>query len=98
MAWLSLHLFGVSVVGLRLWGALAALASVVVGGLLAREFGGGRTAQLLGALGVATAPAYMGADHLLETTSFDLLAWLILALVLVRIGRTGNPRCSSRPA
>ncbi len=92
LARLSLSLFGVSVVGLRLWSDLAAFASVVLGGLLAREFGGGRTAQLLGALGVATAPAYLGADHLLETTSFDLLAWPALALVLVRIGRTGNTR------
>ncbi len=90
VAWLSLKLFGVSVVGLRVWSALAAFASVVLGGLLARELGGGRTAQLVGALGVATAPAYLGADHLLETTSFDLLAWLALALILVRIGRTGR--------
>jgi len=92
LARLSLTLFGVSVVGLRLWSDLAAFVSVVLGGLLAREFGGGRTAQLLGALGVATAPAYLGADHLLETTSFDLLAWPALALVLIRIGRTGNTR------
>jgi hypothetical protein len=92
VAWVSLKLFGVSVVGLRLWAALAAAASALIGGLLAREFGGGRFAQLLGALGVATAPAYLGADHLLETTSFDLLAWPALALVVVRIGRTGNTR------
>jgi 4-amino-4-deoxy-L-arabinose transferase-like glycosyltransferase len=91
-AWVSLHLFGVSVVGLRLWGAVAAFASVVLGGLLAREFGGDRFAQLLGALGVATAPAFLGSDHLLETTSFDLLLWLALALVFVRIGRTGDTR------
>ncbi|HEY1652643.1 MAG TPA: glycosyltransferase family 39 protein [Acidimicrobiales bacterium] len=92
VAWVSLKLFGVSVVGLRLWAALAAFGSVVLGGLLAREFGGGRFAQLLGALGVATAPAYLGADHLLETTSFDLLAWPALALLVVRIGRTGDRR------
>lgn len=92
VAFVSLKLFGVSVVGLRLWAALAAFASVVIGGLLAREFGGGRFAQLLGALGVATAPAYLGSDHLLETTSFDLLAWPALALLFVRIGRTGDRR------
>lgn len=92
VARISLGLFGVSVVGLRLWAALAAAASVVVGGLLAREFGGGPFAQLLGALGVATAPAYLGADHLLETTSFDLLFWPVLALLIVRIGRTGDTR------
>ncbi len=49
-------------------------------------------AQLVGALGVATAPAILGADHILDTTPFDLLAWTALAWVVVRIGRTGNTR------
>ncbi|MGO9078797.1 MAG: ArnT family glycosyltransferase, partial [Streptosporangiaceae bacterium] len=92
MTRLSLDLFGVSVAGLRLWPALAAFGTVVTGGLLAREFGGGAMAQLLGALGAATAPALLGADHILDTTGFDLLAWSALALVVARIGRTGNTR------
>jgi 4-amino-4-deoxy-L-arabinose transferase-like glycosyltransferase len=92
MARLSLSLFGLSVIGLRLWSALAAFGTVVTGGLLAREFGGGRTAQLVAALGVATAPVLLGADHVLDTTGFDLLAWSVLALIVARIGRTGNTR------
>jgi hypothetical protein len=47
LAWVSLKLFGLSVPGLRVWPALAAWATVVVAGLTAREFGGGRRAQLL---------------------------------------------------
>jgi 4-amino-4-deoxy-L-arabinose transferase-like glycosyltransferase len=92
VARLSLDLFGVSVVGLRLWPALAAFGTVVTGGLLAREFGGGKTAQLLGALGVATAPALLGSGHVLDTTGFDLLTWSVLALIVARIGRTGDTR------
>jgi 4-amino-4-deoxy-L-arabinose transferase-like glycosyltransferase len=92
IARISLDLFGVSVVGLRLWPALAAFATVITGGLLAREFGGGRTAQLLAAIGVATSPVLFGASHVLDTTSFDLLAWSALALVVARIGRTGSTR------
>jgi 4-amino-4-deoxy-L-arabinose transferase-like glycosyltransferase len=65
---------------------------VVLAGLLAREFGGGRTAQFLAALGTATMPAVLGADHLFGPTGLDLLSWTALALVVVRIGRTGNPR------
>jgi hypothetical protein len=91
-AWVSLKLFGVSLPGLRLWSALAAWATVVVGGLTAREFGGGRRAQLLAAIGTATMPALLGADHLLETTSFDILAWAGLGLIVARIGRTGDSR------
>src|SRR5690348_357570 len=52
LARVSLTLFGVSAPGLRIWPALAAGATVVVGGLTAREFGGGRRAQLLAAVAV----------------------------------------------
>jgi hypothetical protein len=92
VARVSLGLFGVSLTGLRLWPSLAAAGTVVLGGLLAREFGGQRTAQLIGAVGVATAPALLGADHILGPTAFDLLSWSALALIVARIGRTGDTR------
>jgi 4-amino-4-deoxy-L-arabinose transferase-like glycosyltransferase len=95
MARLSLDLFGVSVVGLRLWPSLAAAGAVVLGGMLAREFGGGRTAQVLAAFGVATAPAVLGASHIMGPTAFDLLAWSGLSLMVARIGRTANTRRGS---
>ncbi len=92
LAWVSLHLFGVSLPGLRVWSALAAFAAVVVGGLTAREFGGGKRAQLLAAIGTATMPALLGSAHLAGTTAYELLAWAGLALVVARIGRTGDCR------
>jgi len=92
LAWVSLKLFGVSLPGLRVWPSLAAWATVVVGGLTAREFGGTRRAQLLAAVGTATMPVLLGSDHLANTTPYALLAWAGLALVVVRIGRTGECR------
>ena len=92
LAWVSLKLFGVSLPGLRLWPALAAWATVVVGGLTAREFGGARRAQLLAAVGTATTPVLLGSARLANTTPYELLAWAGLALVVVRIGRTGDCR------
>jgi hypothetical protein len=92
LAWVSLKLFGVSLIGLRVWPALAAWATVVVSGLTAREFGGGRRAQLLAAIAVATMPVLLGADHLAGPTAFDVLAWAGLALIVARIGRTGDAR------
>jgi hypothetical protein len=59
---------------------------------MAREFGGRRAAQLTAALGAATAPARLGADHMLGPTAFDLLSWSALALIVARIGRTGDTR------
>jgi 4-amino-4-deoxy-L-arabinose transferase-like glycosyltransferase len=92
LAWVSLKLFGLSLPGLRLWPALAAGATVVIGGLTARELGGGRRPQLLAAIGTATMPALLGAGHLANTTPYDILAWAALALVVIRIGRTGDCR------
>jgi hypothetical protein len=92
LAWASLKLFGVSLLGLRMWPAIAACATVVIAGLTAREFGGGRRAQLLAAVATATMPALLGADHLFGPTAFDMLAWAALALVAARIGRTGDTR------
>ncbi len=90
LAWVSLKLFGVSLPGLRVWPALAAWATVVVGGLTAREFGGGRRAQLLAAVAAATMPALLAIDHLAGPTAYDVLAWAGLALITARIGRTGE--------
>lgn len=92
MARITLTLFGVSLPGLRLWPALAAFATVIVGGLTARELGGTRRAQLLTAVAVGCMPVLLGADHLANTTSYMLLACAALALVAVRIGRTGDTR------
>jgi (R,R)-butanediol dehydrogenase / meso-butanediol dehydrogenase / diacetyl reductase len=78
---ISLGPFGASLVGLRLWPALAVAGTVILGGLLAREFGGGRTAQILSALGVATSGVVFGSGHLDDTTIYDILAWGGLALV-----------------
>src|SRR5579872_4825692 len=88
----SLSLFGVSLVAIRLWAALAVAATVVVGALTARELGGGRLAQVVAALGVATMPVVLAAGHTMGTTPIDILAWSCLAWVVLRIGRTGNLR------
>ena len=92
LARVSLSLFGVSLSGLRVWPSLAFSATIVVGAMLAREFGGGRRAQLLAAVGTATMPVVIAADHLEGPTSVDILAWAALALVIAHIGRTGDQR------
>lgn len=92
LARISLDLFGVSLPGLRLWPALAGAATVIVAALTARELGGGKRAQLLSAFATATMPALLAVDHLMGPTAIDLLAWSALALVVLRLGRTGNRR------
>jgi len=92
LARVSLELFGMSLPGLRLWPALAAGATVLAGGLTARELGGGRRAQVLAAIATATMPVLLGAAHVANTTPYVLLAVAGLALVVTRIGGTGDTR------
>src|SRR5215472_4969725 len=66
-----------SLVLLRLPSALAGGLLVVLTALLARELGGGRTAQVLAGAVIAVAPVVTGASHLLSTTTFDLPAWAL---------------------
>jgi hypothetical protein len=80
-----------SLVALRLPSALAAGAVVVLTGLIAREFGGGRSAQLLAAACMAVSSILLIVGHLLSTTTFDLLAWAALSWLLVRALRDGGP-------
>ena len=88
----TLAIFGVSLLGLRLWAALSVTATVIIGGLLACEFGGGRKAQVLAALATATMPVLVASGHLLEPSTLDIVFWAALALIVVRVGRTGDCR------
>ena len=64
---------------------------MILTGLLAREFGGGRAAQLLAAASMAVSAILLAVGHLLSTTTFDLLGWTALSWLLVRGLRDGGP-------
>ncbi|MGY1703803.1 glycosyltransferase family 39 protein [Geodermatophilus sp. SYSU D00697] len=79
-----------SLVALRVPAALAAGGVVVLTGLLAREFGGGRAAQLLAAAAMAVSAFLLVVGHMLSTSTLDLLAWTALSWLLVRALRDGG--------
>ena len=80
--------FGDSLLGLRLLPALAVGALAVVGGLLARELGGGRAPQLLAAACVAGSSVVIAVGHRHGTTVYDLLGSGVVLLLLARLLRT----------
>ncbi|MBA2574736.1 MAG: glycosyltransferase family 39 protein [Nocardioidaceae bacterium] len=80
----ALELFGDSLVGLRLASALTAGVVVLVTGLIAREFGGGRNSQVLAAGCIAVSAILLAVGHLLSTSTFDFLAWTALSWLVVR--------------
>ncbi len=77
-----------SVAVLRISATLATVTAVVLTALIAREFGGGRRAQLLAAGAVAVSPGFLATGHLLATSTFDPVAWIALTYLLVRWVRT----------
>lgn len=92
LIWLSRNVFGESAFGIRLLPAVASGATVLVTVLLTRELGGGRFPQTLAALCTAFSPLVLVSGHLSGPTVYDLLAWAVVSLLVVRILRTGNER------
>jgi 4-amino-4-deoxy-L-arabinose transferase-like glycosyltransferase len=90
--WLSEALFGESPRGLRVFSALTVAMVVVLVALIARELGAGATGQLVAAAGTAAAAYVLAVGHLLSTTTFDLLVWIGLLLVVARILGGGDER------
>jgi hypothetical protein len=89
---IGLSLFGPAPAGVRFFTALAQAAVVVLGGLIARELGGGKAVQVMAALAVAASPVSMIEGHLFQYVSFDLL-WQVLAVYFViRLLESGNGR------
>ena len=85
-------LFGDSLQAIRFLPGLAGAIKVLLTGIIARELGGNRYAQILAALAALVAPGFLAIDNLLSMNSFDALLWTGCAYLLVRIIKTGNQR------
>jgi hypothetical protein len=92
LAWLSRHLFGNSLVSIRIFPAFAGAALVFLTGMLARELGGGRFAQLLAATVMLFAPAFLAFDSFFSMNAFEPLFWILCAWLAVRIVKGANPK------
>jgi 4-amino-4-deoxy-L-arabinose transferase-like glycosyltransferase len=87
---LSLILFGTSLAGFRFFAAVAEAAALVLTGLMAREMGGGRGAQLLAA--AAAIPFCLAGGALMQYVSFDYLCWVLAVFFVVKLLKTEDPR------
>jgi hypothetical protein len=89
---ISLALFGLSLVGLRLFSVLAQTAVILLSGLMARELGGRRLAQVTAALAVALSPLPIFEATEFQYTSFEMLWWVLVAWFTIRLLKSENPR------
>jgi hypothetical protein len=89
---IGLSMFGVSLVGLRLFSVLAQAAVLIITALMARELNGGRLAQFTASLAVAVSalPMFEGTEF--QYTTFDYLWWVLIAYFVIRLLKSEDPR------
>jgi len=86
----AIALFGVSVQAFRLPAAVGNAVSLVLAGLMARELGGKRAAQVVTLL--LSLPLALTISSLMQYVTFDMLAWSVLILSTAHVLRTGDER------
>jgi len=87
----SREILGDSLRSIRFIPALAISATVLLTGLIAREFGGRRYGLILSAVAVAIAPAYLSDGSLLTTNCLEPLLWMG-CVYFAMLAITRNPR------
>jgi 4-amino-4-deoxy-L-arabinose transferase-like glycosyltransferase len=92
IARVALVLFGPSLIGVRLFSTLAHAIALLLGGLMARELGGRRWAQVTTAVAVAIAPYALMSGELFHYSSFDYLWWVCAAYMMIRLLKSDDPR------
>ena len=92
LARIELTLFGFSLVSARTFAALAFSLVLILTGLMARELGGGRLAQVLAALAASIAPFALIQGALMQYVDFDFLWTVLIAYLVIRLLKSEDPR------
>ena len=92
LARVALTLFGPSLIGLRAFAVLAEGLVMLLAGLMIRDLGGERWAQVLGAVAVATTPNSIVQGGLFQYETLDYFCWVLLAFTVIRLLKSENPR------
>ena len=88
----SLWLSGGSVLAFRAPAILAHASTVLLVGLFAARLGAGRFAAALAGICAALAPTLLAEGHLLSMNVFEILLWMALLHVILRVIDGGDPR------
>src|SRR5271156_4156048 len=89
---LAILLFGKSLVGIRMFSALAGAIRVFLTGLIAWSLGGRRAAQFLAMLAGIVAPCYIALDGFLSMNSFESIFWMGCILTVIWLARGASPK------
>ncbi len=85
-------LFGESVFALRLLPAVTGALTVFLTGLIARQLGGGRFAQIASACASMVSLILLAFNAVYSMNCFDILFWTLAAYALIRLIKSGDPK------
>jgi hypothetical protein len=88
----ELILFGTSLVGFRVFSAIAVSLVMVLAGLIAKELGGKRHIQLLAAVAAGISPISLIEGAVFQYVSFDYLWGVTVTYLLIRLLKSEDPR------
>jgi hypothetical protein len=88
----SLALFGMSLTGLRLFSVIGQAVVILVSGLMARDLGGNRLAQVATAVtvGLSGLPLFEATEF--QYTTFSFLWWVLACWFVIRLLKSDHPR------
>jgi hypothetical protein len=89
---ISIGIFGLSLVSARIFAALAHSIVMVLAGLMARELGGKRPAQILAAVATATAPVALIQGATVMYVTYDFLWSVLIVYFIIRLLKSEDPR------
>lgn len=89
---LELILFGTSLIGFRVFSAIAVSMVMVLTGLIARELGGKRHVQILAAVAAGISPVSLVQGAVFQYVAFDYLWGVCVTWFVVRLLKSDNPR------
>ena len=77
--------FGNTEFAVRFFPALIGAISILLIGVIVRDLGGKKKAQLIGGFGFLISPVFLGSNNLFQPVSFNQFMWLLSAFMMVRI-------------
>jgi len=87
---ISRTLFGESILGIKLFAYLIGSATVFISGLLVRELGGKKFAQIFAAIAVIFSGTVLGNSSYFSMNSFDIFFASLMFYILIRIIKENN--------
>jgi 4-amino-4-deoxy-L-arabinose transferase-like glycosyltransferase len=88
----SRMLFGDSILGIRLFAYIASCIAIFMSGLIARQLGGGRFAQVLTSLSMIFCAVVLGSGSYFSMNAFDVLFGSIIFYLLIKLIKYDNPK------